>query len=1215
MLTNNDLDSIVKNFIFNYGLSPHHIESMNIFCKSGLSEILQYTFNVEKMVHISGEMSGYDGKIALVGFKVAFSNVNLQRPTMGGKTVLMPAEARKKDKSYMGWLTADITITATAYFRDGGSEKKEEKLENFAISEIPVMVGSMLCNTYGMTKEALLMCGEDPSDPQGIFIINGNEWIINNLVSRKYNIWYVFHNEHGTEHARAEFISMPGDSFENSTEIKIIYYNTGEISFILTSDRYFKEIEIPFYIVLKLFGLTTEKSIVETIVPVVENGREVDVKMREILQRAFLVKYKHMPKETRFMNDHAQIMETLIHEMAVKYIDTKGATSLEEKNKNILVEKKILKEVLMNNFDIYVLPHQGKTAEKRFSKALYLCIGLRKMLECYFDVLPSTNRESNEVKRVLPSGDNFSRMFKKEFNKSFVNTIKPMFDQAAQNNGFNNLDLSSIVKLACKQSSFKARIKSNINTGMSETVVNGETRKNRMPSEGLKRKNHANVINGTTIQRSSHTAQVQSNHAAIVKRDVKSGSVNNTCVFQSAEGANAGLMQNTCMGVIISMSSSTEIMVKVIEEEPGFIPYDKVFGINNEYTKIYVNGRWIGYVENPFEFYEIFVFRRRGWDWRSGKRMGQDIMERKMTICWNNDQREMDFRTDRGRSLTPFVVVYDNISPIGQKLLGSKCDPLTGKGFKQQILFTKQHAKDLALNKIKIDDLFNEGIIDYIAPEELKQIICSETIENLKNNEENFYNIYTHLMIPATLTSVTTALTPFIHHCPPTRVAFATNHLRQACGPTNINFMQRFDKQAYYQPIVEMPIAYTIANLIVAPMGKNIVEMVLPIDGRCMEDSVVGNKAAYERGQYYLSKFTFYKKALEREEEFGIPDHFSTEGIDNRADYSKLNDKGHVPMGATIKKGDVLIGCLLKYNAIKLNDIIYKDMSVIYEDDETAYVAGIEFGIDSEMNKFIKIRLEIPRQMGLGQKMSSRNGQKGMIAATYCQSDMPFLSNGLVPSLILSPCAFPSRLTVNQIVEMLASKLGIMEGACVDVSFMATIDNQELYKKLMAKGVDRFGLEVVYNGRTGVAMNRNLFTAPVFQGRLQKFSEEELYAVGNDGAKCNVTRQPASGRKNGGGIRLGEMEKDCLNSSGLSIMASNKMKAHCDGISIYICRNCRNRATVINDENKTAICNICGSDARVFEFPTRFGSHLVLTLFESLGCRIKYIPRPLNIIY
>lgn len=1217
-LNNTDLDTIVRNFIYNHGLSPHHIESMNTFCKSGIGEILTNIFRIEKVVAMQRSETELDRSIAYVKFEVHFSRVNLTRPTTDNKTVMMPADARKKDKSYMSWLIADVLIRATAFLHSGEQMVQEKKIDEFAISEIPVMTGSILCNTYGMSKTTLEEIGEDPSDPQGIFIIGGSEWIINNLVSRKYNLWYVFNNNYGRERARAEFISIPGDSFENSSEIKIIYYNSGEISIILTSDRYFKEVEIPFFMVLKLFGMTTEKSIIETIAPIRSNANEneerIDAGMREILRYACIIKYNHMPENARFLNDHGQLVEMLIHEIAIKYVDTKGHTSLEERQKHILIEEKILKEVIMDNFDVNVLPHQGRTAENRFIKALYICIGIRKMLECYFGIIPSTNKDSNEVKRVLPAGDNYSRMIKKEFNKSIVNMIRPLFEQMAATTSFDSYDLESLIKGACKASALKSKLIGNLNQGMSEKIVDGETRKNRMPAEGLKRKNHANVVNGTTIQRSSHTSQIQNNAAAIKKRDIKSSSLNNTCIFQTAEGANAGLIQNTCMGCVISMSSSTEIMYNVIKDDPKFIPYDKIFGINNDFTKIYVNGRFIGYIEDPYELYEVFVARRRGWDYRKIEKINQDVMERKMTICWNNEYKEMDFRTDRGRSLTPFIVVYNNLTKIGQKILGTKADPLTGKGFEQCVLFTKEHADKLRRNQITSDDLFKEGIIDYISPEELKQILCAETIEMLETNKNNFYLLYTHLMIPCTLISITTALTPFLHNCPPTRISFAGNHLRQSCSPYAINFNQRFDKQGYYQPNVHFPLAYTHANLYVLPMSRNEKFFVIVFGALGLEDSLIGNKCAFERGAYYTSKFTYVKKTLENGEIFGIPEQDTTEDIDNSADYSKLNDKGFVPIGTRIKKNDVLIGCLYQHPSIKMGNISFKDVSVIYEDKEDAYVVGIEQGIDGDMNTFIKVRIEIPRQMGVGQKMSSRNGQKGMIAASICQSDLPFTARGDIPVLCINPGAFPSRLTVNQFNEGRVNLLAVLKGLTYDTSFMVNVDDEEISEELVKRGYERNGCQVVYNPRTGVAMNVNIFVAPFSQGRLHKFSEEGEYAVGDTSVRSYVTRQPVGGRKRGGGIRLGEMEKDCYYSNGATRSGTNKMRVDCDGISIYICRNCRNRATVINNQSKTAICNYCGPNAAVFELPTRFASHLVLSLFESMGVRIKFIPRPYSII-
>ncbi len=1202
-----DLNQIVINDVKNNGLYPHHIESMNIFYTHGLNEILIKIFKIEKIVGNIRTETEMDRKIATIKFEVFFQKINLFKPFESNNVPVFPYDCRMKDKSYMGLLSADILIRATAYLHDGEKIVKEAQIENHNIAEIPIMIGSNMCNTYKMPKVALEKIGEDPGDPQGIFIINGSEWIINNFISRKYNIWHVFHNEHDKEHARAEFISIPGDSFENSSEI-IIRYNTDKgITFTFTSDRYFREMEIPFYVIFKLLGINNEKTITNSIVSDDINN-ELNIKMKKIITDAFLVKYKDTTVNMRYINDFAQLGEALITELAIKYIATKGYVNLEDRQKYITIEKKILREVLMNNLDINILPHHGKTPEFRFIKALYLCIGIRKMLECYFDVIPSTDRDSNEMKRIQPSGDSFARMFKKEVNKAIVNNVKSNFEDLAIKNTFEDYDLVAVFKNSSKVGSLKSRIISNINTGMSTKVVDGQTIKNRMPSENFKRKNHLNTVNAGTLQRSANSTQVFSNKRAHEIREVQPSYSHTTCMFQTAEGVASGLVKNTTLGTKISISTSTDIMIKILLEDNDIIPYDKIFGINNVLTKIYVNGKWLGYCENPAFIYKKYRERRRGWDIKTCERIKHDMIDRKMTICWDNMQKEIDFRTDRGRAYSPFVVVYNNINPIGAKLFGP-CNIKTGEGFIQKTLLTPKHIEQLKTNQITCNDLFNEGIIDYIAPEELKQVLCAENYETLCENENNFYLLFTHLCIPITLMSITSLYTPFPHNGPPTRMSLASNHVRHAIGNYVQNPNKRFDKQGYLMLHNQIPLVHTVSNYFTSGTGKNAIIAVIPFDGFSIEDSLNLNLSAAQRGVYYSNKYTFIKITLEKDEEFGIPDENITENINKNANYSKLDKDGICPKGTRLFKGDIIIGKLRKHSDIKVNNIIYKDCSEMYEEDEMAYVVGISRGVDGEMNHFIKIRLEIPRPMSTGQKMSSRNGQKGMTAQSLPQSDFPFTSSGIIPTLLINSHAFPSRMTVNQLMEGLYSKLAAVLGCSFNGTFTVKTSIDWVGEELEKAGFNRNGTEIMFNGRTGKFLNTNVFISPIYQCRLQKFSEESSYAIGDSGQRSFITRQPISGRSRDGGIRLGEMEKDCLYSHGCVRFLTTKFYNDCDGINIYLCRNCGYRA-VANEDEGISICNFCGPNANIIKFPTRFSSHLVINIFEGLGVKIKFITKP-----
>jgi len=1226
-IQNTELTAIILNDIYNNGQFPHHIDSMNDFYTTGLNEILTNIFRVERVIPNIRSETDLDRKISTIKFIATFSNTNLSKP-MDDKVYIFPAYCRKKNKSYLGILTCDIKLTATAYFHTGETKVIEDTIDKFEIAELPIMTGTILCNTYGMNKKALELIGEDPGDPQGIFLINGSEWIVNNLISRKYNIWHVFHNEYMKEHARAEFISIPGDTYGNSSEMIISYNTDEEITITLTSDRYFKLVPLPFYVLLKLFGIPTDSSIMENIITKDDKETELGDKMHKLLENAFLAKYKHLTLNMSGESNVGELLNLIINELAVKYINTKGIVNETEKEKSLEIEKKIIKEVIMYNFDNNVMPHLGKTGEHRFHKALYVCIGIRKLLNCYFDIVPETDRDSNCMKRKHPPGVSFAKTFKKEFNNSIVASLRKSIDEVFINSPFDSVDLASVFKTACRVAGLKSKIIASLNTGMGEKIEKGKKIINRMPSENRKIKVHCNSVNNGAISKSTNPADAFSNARAHEMRAEHSTFTGNNCLLQSAEGVSVGINQHTTLGLKISTSSSSDIAEQLLKNI-NIISYDTIFGVSNHYTKISVNGKWLGYIENPDELYNEFIYLRRGFDYKTGQRIkSKIIMDRYMTICYDRLQKEIDFRTDRGRTLTPFVVVYNNTDAVGHnlvyptftsttseagsKVFNRKSDKYDIDKFEQGILLTKEHIRQIKKNEITINDLFNEGIIEYISPEEYTNIVCAESFEYLKRYMNNLYNPYTHLLIPISILSFTSAIIPHSVHCPPTRITYAGNHCRQACGIYAANYDHRYDKQGYIM-FGQFPLTYTISNLFTSPFGINVFQAVIPMEGGNIEDSIYSNKTMFERGAYYVSKFTMVIIELEKNEDFGLPNERNTDNINLDANYNKLDDKGFIPRGTKVNKKDMIVGKIYKYPEIKTNNIIYKDVSVLYGEEEEGTIVDYEEGTNSTLNKFIKYRIEIARPMSKGQKMSSRNGQKSMVAKTAPQSDFPFTNEGIIPGFLLGPPAYPSRMTVNQQFEGITSLYALFKGQCYDSTFGVYMDYKEIGDVLEDNGWYRNGTQVMYNGTTGKFFNTSIMLTPVYQLRLQKFYQEGEYVVGDWGQKSPTTRQPISGRQRDGGIRLGEMEKDCLFSIGATRFITNKLLKDCDGYTVNICRTCGYRSKTNN--NKYNSCLNCKSQSNIVTLPMRFSVYKLHSVFEAMNINIKYGITPYTFIF
>lgn len=1206
-----ELNAIVESYLRNTNFSYTHISSMNEFYSQGLSLILTQFFEIKKSV-VNKRSELLNGQeITTISLEIYFKNVELARPQTENGKPMYPADARLGGKTYSGQLSTDIHIKIIAFLKNGESVEREEVVKGFDIANLPILVGSNMCNTWQMTNTALQAIGEDPTDTFGYCIISGTEWFINNIFSRKYNIWHYYHNENeqDIDLARAEIISMPGDSFENSSEIKIQYLKSGEIVFTLTSDRYFKLIGIPFHIILRLLGIENERAMVMNIVPDTEFPG-IDERMRSIIINAINHPSKNFP-EARKIVDLVALQRYCIEVIANHYVNTTGTIDLNAKQIELQKEIDILKEVFMSNLDNNILPHQGKLQDYRFIKAHYLCIGINLVLRCYFGYNPSTSRDSHEIKRIHTTGDSFSRMFKKEVNSAIVRPVRMHFEKIAMQTPFENIDLKTLIT-AIEPSKLQSCIIKNLNTGISdEKGADGKSKKNRMPSENHKRRGIPGNINASTISRSPNSAGSYQNERAYEMRRVQPGQ--SVCVIQSAEGINVGMTTNTTLGLIVSKPTSTEVMKQFLIQTKMIIEWNKVktrigFGIVNM-MKVMVNGQWIGYVDKYYDLIRLCKERRRGWDLNTLKRLEDKSLDRKLTISLSY---ALDFRTDRGRGLVPYIVVRNNskFDLIGQQIIGSKEDSKTGKHFKQIILLTKKHITGLQNGSVTVENLFDEGIIDYIAPEELKMVHAADTMETFAKHANDPFMRYTHVFIPVTLISIITAFSPYLHHGPPTRTSLATNHLRNACSIFSLAHWTRFDKQAYMCINNEYPLVYTISNIIIPTNGTNIFVSINSYGGHNQEDSLDSNNSAAQRGAFAAEKFTFHKSILEKNEEFCKPDILVVANIRENASYDKISAAGFPVEGTYIEDGDVIVGkrsLITQLVDVRERGKQYEDKSEIYY-GERALVVGVKQGVDASYKIFVMIRLEISRPNSEGQKFASREGQKGMAVNSIQQSDLFFTSSGLIPVLGLNPHAFPTRMTINQLIEALKAKIAILYGGCCDATMSVAVDIDEIGQKLVEKGFDRNGNTIMYSGYTGESFHMPIFFCPMYYQRLNKFAEEEGYAV-SEGNRTALNRQPTSGRQHNGGLRLGEMEKDCFLSHGSVMFMREKFARDCDGMPLYICRKCNLRA-IANERKELYICKNCKSDSNVVKLPTRFASHFLLNCFETLGIAIKYIMQP-----
>jgi len=327
------------------------------------------------------------------------------------------------------------------------------------------------------------------------------------------------------------------------------------------------------------------------------------------------------------------------------------------------------------------------------------------------------------------------------------------------------------------------------------------------------------------------------------------------------------------------------------------------------------------------------------------------------------------------------------------------------------------------------------------------------------------------------------------------------------------------------------------------------------------------NQAAIDRG---LFRSTFYRTYSDQEhtgdvcnspgllEKFERPTREECTGM-RHGSYDKVDIDGLVSPGVRVSGSDILIGKTSPLMRRELSELkgqcAKRDSSTTMRPNESGLVDQVMLSTNQEGMKFTKVRTRTTRIPQIGDKFASRHGQKGTIGMTYAQEDMPWTRDGISPDIIVNPHAIPSRMTVGHLVECLQSKVGALTGKEGDATPFTDVSVDLIAGVLHELGYQRHGNEVMYSGHTGQVIHAKIFLGPTFYQRLKHLVDDKIHARSR-GPVTMLTRQPMEGRARDGGLRMGEMERDCLISHGVSSFLRDRMFANSDPYAIHICTKC-----------------------------------------------------------
>ncbi|MGQ9722079.1 MAG: DNA-directed RNA polymerase subunit B [Candidatus Jordarchaeum sp.] len=805
--------------------------------------------------------------------------------------------------------------------------------------------------------------------------------------------------------------------------------------------------------------------------------------------------------------------------------------------------------------DRYLLPHIGTKHTDRLRKAFYLGQMASHIIELALEKRTEDDKDHYSNKRLKLAGDLLMSLFRVAF-LSLTRDIKYQLERNAVRGRRRN------IKTAVRADVITDRLHHALATG---NWVGGKAGVSQL----LDRTNYMSAI--------SHLRRVVSplsrSQPHFEARDLHPTHWGKICPNETPEGPNCGLVKNLALLAYISVGAD-EREIESIFVDLGVQPIEEIERGRVKGAQVYLNGRLLGIHSKPLVFVAEVKKRRRS---------GQ--INNEVNIAYYSDTNEVQANCDAGRVRRPLIIVENGATKL-----------------------TSEHVAKLRSKEWKFSDLIRRGVIEFLDAEEEENTYIAMTPQDI--NEKT-----THLEVaPNTILGISASIIPFPEHNQSPRNTYEAGMVKQALGLYAANYRTRADTRAHLLHYPQTPIVNTRATAPTGfdkrPAGQNFIVAVLSYEGYNIEDAIIINKASLERG---LGRSTFFRsyEAEERkypggqEDKFEIPDR-SVRGYRAAEAYRHLSEDGIIEPEVEVQGGEIIIGRtspprFLEENAgFELPSQTRRETSTSMRHGETGTVDTVSVTETIDGNCLVKVKIRDQRIPELGDKFATRHGQKGIIGLIVPQEDLPFTEDGVVPDLIVNPHAIPSRMTLGQIIESIAGKVGSLSGKKIDGTAFSGEPLKNLREELKRRGLKYNGREVMYNGITGRKYEADIFIGVVYYQKLHHMVSDKIHARARGPVQI-LTRQPTEGRAREGGLRFGEMERDCLIGYGASLVLKEKLVEESDKTTTLVCEECGMLA--VYDKNKGRYyCPLCGEqDTRVAKVNMSYAFKLLLQELMALG--------------
>ncbi len=1142
-LQQNDSWSIIEAYFKDYHLQRlvrHQVDSYNYFVNYQMQNTIDM-FNPIK-IHSENDYLSETNSYSLE-LEIQLKNMKLHRPQIhennGATAIMLPQDARLRNFTYSSVITVDFHITI--YVKDSLNIIRtiNNEILNVHIGKMPIMLKSSICCLTQNKDFSHKHTNECKYDPGGYFIINGSEKTVLGQERVAENSIFCFPVKQTTKWSwTAEIKSVPDFKQISPKQINLMIStkNNGFGYGIYVQLARFKS-PVPLFILFRALGIISDKAIVHKIILSFEHNDE----LLKALQ-ASVVDSSHILTQEDAMQ----------HLINISMYTPVNMTPEDGKKR----KREFTEEVL----DTDLFPHCQNLANKIY----FLGYMTHRLLETYLGIRECDDRDNFQNKRIDTVGVLINNLFRNYLNKLVKDIQKATIREINSGSWKSTEDYKNIIN---NTNIYKIVKSTTIENGIKRALATGDF--------GIKQINNnkvgvAQVVNRMTfISTLSHLRRINTpidkSGKLIPPRKLHNTIFGYLCPAETPEGPSVGIVKNLSYLTLITIASYSGSLYDYVNDH--IIKLSDIDN-NNDYNnsifnevKVFINGCFLGFSKNPIELFN---------DLKHKKRKG--IINIYTSIIFNYKYKEINICNDAGRLVRPLLIVKDN-----------------------KLQLTSDIISKLNSSQLKWNDLllgYNENIpscIEYIDPCEQNNTIISMFWNECNNLSKKYQYCEIH---PSSIFGILASCIPFPEHNQSPRNTYQCAMGKQAMGVYVTNYNERMDKSSFVLSYPTRPLVDTrlmnILKLNNIPSGTNVIVAIMTYSGYNQEDSILFNRGSINRGLFqaviYHTEKDEDKKIYGDDEIRGIPNKNKTKGY-KFANYSKINSQGIINENQLVENQDIIIG---KYVPIKENKndnmktIKYEDQSRSYKTNEECYIDKNYLNRNGDGYNFCKVKIRTLRQPVIGDKFSSRHGQKGTIGNIINEEDMPFTADGLKPDIIINPHAIPSRMTIAQLKETLLGKILLQLGLYGDGTSFNDLSVKHICNELSKLGYESKGNEILYNGLTGEQINTSIFIGPCFYQRLKHMVIDKQHSR-SIGPMVSLTRQPAEGRSRDGGLRCGEMERDGLICHGMANVTKDRLYNCSDKYHVYVCKKCGMQSSVNPDKNyfKCMMCNNLTDFARI----------------------------------